>query len=79
MADFSTLVLFTAHLDHLTTFTNLTSVGVLVIAQLALLPFAGLHGAGAAILLTSLIMALWRYWLLFGFPISNAYSRRVGA
>ena len=79
MADFGVLALFTAHLDRLTTVTNLASVGVLVIAQLVLLPLAGLHGAGAAILLTSLIMALWRYWLLFGLPISNAYSRRVGA
>jgi O-antigen/teichoic acid export membrane protein len=79
MADFGALALFTAHLDRLTTVTNLASVGILVIAQLALLPLAGLHGAGAAILLTSLIMVLWRYWLLFGFPMSNAYSRRVGA
>lgn len=79
MADFGALALFTAHLDRLTTVTNLASVGILVIAQLALLPLAGLNGAGAAILLTSLIMVLWRYWLLFGFPMSNAYSRRVGA
>jgi O-antigen/teichoic acid export membrane protein len=79
MADFGALGLFTAHLDRLTTVTNLASVGILVLAQLVLLPLAGLHGAGAAILLTSLIIALWRYWLLFGFPSSNAYSRRVGA
>lgn len=79
MADFGALALFTAHLDRLTTVTNLALVGILVVAQLALLPLGGLHGAGAAILLTSLIMVLWRYWLLFGFPISNAYSRRVGA
>ncbi|UPJ66905.1 polysaccharide biosynthesis protein [Bradyrhizobium sp. 191] len=79
MADFGALGLFTAHLDRLTTVTNLASVGILVVAQLMLLPLAGLHGAGAAILLTSLIIALWRYWLLFGLPSSNAYSRRVGA
>ncbi|MDX3965454.1 MAG: polysaccharide biosynthesis protein [Bradyrhizobium sp.] len=79
MADFGALALFTAHLDRLTTVTNLASVGILVLVQLALLPIAGLHGAGAAILLTSLVIALWRYWLLFGFPISNIFSRRVGA
>ncbi|MET3970243.1 polysaccharide biosynthesis protein [Bradyrhizobium sp. S3.9.1] len=78
MADFGALALFTAHLDRLTTVTNLASVGVLVLAQLALLPIAGLHGAGAAILLASLIMTLWRYWLLFGFPVSNVHSRRAG-
>ncbi|MCS3501747.1 O-antigen/teichoic acid export membrane protein [Bradyrhizobium japonicum] len=79
MADFGALALFTAHLDRMTTVTNLASVGVLVLAQLALLPIAGLHGAGAAILVASLIMALWRYWLLFGFPVSSVYSRRADA
>ncbi|MDA9404498.1 lipopolysaccharide biosynthesis protein [Bradyrhizobium sp. CCBAU 45389] len=79
MADFGALSLFTAHRDRLTTVTNVASVCVLVLAQLALLPLAGLHGAGGAILLTSLIIALWRYWLLFGFSLKNVESGRVGA
>lgn len=75
MADFGALSLFTAHRDRLTTVTNVASVCVLVLAQLALLPIAGLHGAGGAILLTSLIIALWRYWLLFGLSLKNVQIR----
>lgn len=78
MADYGALCLFTAHRDRLTTVTNVASMCLLVIAQLLLLPLAGLHGAGAAILFTSLAIALWRYWLLFGFSITNAESGQVG-
>ncbi|MDE5443886.1 polysaccharide biosynthesis protein [Bradyrhizobium sp. CSA207] len=79
MADFGALSLFTAHRDRLTTVTNVASVCVSVIAQVSLLPFAGLHGAGAAILFTSLVIAFWRYRLLFGFSLANVDSGRVGA
>jgi hypothetical protein len=38
---------------------------VLGIAQVLLLPFAGIYGADAAILFTFSTMAHWRYRLLF--------------
>jgi O-antigen/teichoic acid export membrane protein len=79
LADFGNLGLFTAHRDRLTTLTNVASVFVLVIAQTLLLPLAGLHGAGGAILLTFAGIALWRYWLLFGFSFERPESRQVGA
>jgi hypothetical protein len=41
-----------------------------VLAQGLLLPFAGLYGAGAAILFTFSAITLWRYKLLFS-PASD--------
>ncbi|MBI5265027.1 MAG: polysaccharide biosynthesis protein [Bradyrhizobium sp.] len=65
LADFGAMSLFTAYRDRLTTLTNLVSVGVLAIAQTALVPFAGLYGAGGAILITFVGISLWRYLLVF--------------
>ena len=79
LADFGGLGLFTAHRDRLTTLTNVASVFVLVVAQTSLLPLAELHGAGGAILLTFVGIALWRYWLLFGFSVTPPETRRVVA
>lgn len=66
MADFGAMALFAAHQDRLMTITNVVSVIALVGAQLVLLPVAGLHGAGGAILVTSAGILAWRYWKLFG-------------
>ncbi len=66
MADFGAMALFSAHQDRLMTVTNVASVIVLVGAQLILLPVAGLHGAGGAILLASTGILIWRYRSLFG-------------
>jgi O-antigen/teichoic acid export membrane protein len=79
LADFGAMALFTAHSDRLTTLTNVVLVCVLVIAQTLLLPLAGLHGAGGAILITSVGIAIWRYWLLFGSSRANRESRQVEA
>ncbi|MET4257989.1 O-antigen/teichoic acid export membrane protein [Bradyrhizobium sp. S3.12.5] len=79
LADFGAVGLFTAHRDRMTTITNVALGCVSVIAQLVLLPIAGLYGAGGAILFTSLVIALWRYWLLFGPSFVNAESGRAGA
>ena len=79
LADFGGMGLFTAHRDRLTMLTNVVSVCVLVVAQTLLLPLAGLHGAGGAILITFVGIALWRYLLLFGFSLANPESRQVGA
>jgi O-antigen/teichoic acid export membrane protein len=65
IADFGGMALFTSHRDHMMTLTNLTAVIVLMLAQVLLLPLAGLQGAGAAILLTFSAIALWRCKLLF--------------
>jgi O-antigen/teichoic acid export membrane protein len=79
LADFGAMGLFTAHRDRITTLTNVVSVCVLVIAQTLLLPLAGLHGAGGAILITYVGIALWRYRLLFGSSLVNPESRQVEA
>jgi len=79
LADFGAMGLFTAHRDRLTTLTNVVSVCVLVMAQTLLLPLAGLHGAGGAILITSVGIALWRYRLLFGSSLANPEPQQVGA
>ena len=65
VADFGAMALFTSRRDYMMTLTNLVAVIVLTAAQILLLPFAGLDGAGAAILLTFSAMTLWRYKLLF--------------
>jgi O-antigen/teichoic acid export membrane protein len=65
VADFGAMALFTSRRDYMTTLTNLAAVIVLTLAQILLLPFAGLYGAGAAILFTFSAMTLWRYKLLF--------------
>jgi len=70
IADFGGMALFTSHRDHMMTLTNLAAVIVLVLAQGLLLPFAGLYGAGAAILFTFSAITLWRYKLLFS-PASD--------
>jgi O-antigen/teichoic acid export membrane protein len=79
LADFGAMGLFTSHRDRLTSLTNVVSVCVLVIAQTLFLPLAGLHGAGGAILITSVGIALWRYRLLFGSSVANPEPRQVGA
>jgi O-antigen/teichoic acid export membrane protein len=79
LADFGAMGLFTSHRDRLTSLTNVVSVCVLVIAQTLFLPLAGLHGAGGAILITSVGIALWRYRLLFGSSLANPEPRQVGA
>jgi O-antigen/teichoic acid export membrane protein len=79
LADFGAMCLFTAHRDRITTLTNVVSVCVLVVAQAFLLPLAGLHGAGGAILITFVGIALWRYRLLFGSSLATPESRHVGA
>ena len=66
VADFGAMALFSSHRDRMMTLTNLAAVVALTLAQLLLLPFAGLYGAGAAILLTFSAVTLWRYKLLFG-------------
>lgn len=78
-AEFGGICLFTAHRDRLTALTNVTSVCVLIIAQAVLLPLAGLHGAGGAILITFVGISLWRYWLLFGLSLANPASPQVRA
>jgi hypothetical protein len=78
LADFGAMGLFTAHRDRLTSLTNVVSLCVLVIAQIFLLPLAGLHGAGGAILITSVGIALWRYRLLFGSSLANPEPQQVG-
>jgi O-antigen/teichoic acid export membrane protein len=65
IADFEAMALFTSHRDRIMTLTNVSAAVVLTFAQGLLLPFAGLYGAGAAILLTFSAMAFWRYRLLF--------------
>ena len=79
LADFGAMSLFTAHRDRLTTLTNVVSVAVLAVAQVLLLPLAGLYGAGIAILITFVGIMLWRYWLLFGFSLASPELRQVGA
>jgi O-antigen/teichoic acid export membrane protein len=79
LAEFLGLGLFTAHRDQITTVTNVVSVCVMVIAQVLFLPVAGLYGAGGAILITFAGIALWRYWLLFGFSLESPHSRQVRA
>ena len=77
LADFGAMSLFTACRDRLTTLTNVVSVGILVVAQIVLLPFAGLYGAGGAILITFVGIVLWRYWLLFGFSLASPESQKM--
>jgi O-antigen/teichoic acid export membrane protein len=79
LAEFLGMGLFTAHRDQITMVTNVVSVCVLVVAQVLLLPVAGLHGAGAAILVTFAGISLWRYRLLFGFSLDSPHSRQVRA
>lgn len=71
LADFEAMGLFTAHRDRLTTLTNIVSVGVLAATQLVLLPLMGLYGAGAAILVTFIGIAIWRYRLLFDHSLTS--------
>jgi O-antigen/teichoic acid export membrane protein len=70
IADFGGIALFTSHRDQMMTLTNLAAVIMLLLAQGLLLPFAGLYGAGAAILFTFSAITLWRYKLLFS-PASD--------
>jgi O-antigen/teichoic acid export membrane protein len=79
LSEFLGLALFTAHRDQITTLTNVVSVCVLVVVQVLLLPIAGLHGAGGAILVTFSGISLWRYRLLFGFTLERPHSRQVRA
>jgi O-antigen/teichoic acid export membrane protein len=74
VADFGAMALFTARRDYMTTVTNLAAVIVLALAQIVLLPFAGLYGAGAAILFTFSAMTLWRHKLLFSHPSAEPQS-----
>lgn len=66
LADFGAMALFTARRDGIMTVTNIAAVVALILAQAALLPLAGLVGAGVAILLTFSAMAVWRFVLIFG-------------
>jgi O-antigen/teichoic acid export membrane protein len=66
LADFGAMALFTARRDGIMTVTNIAAVVALIVAQAALLPLAGLVGAGVAILLTFSAMAVWRFVLIFG-------------
>jgi O-antigen/teichoic acid export membrane protein len=75
VADLGAMGLFTARRDHVMTLTIVTSVLALAVAQAALLPIAGLHGAGAAIMIAFAAMILWRYQLLFGFTAKPAQPR----
>jgi O-antigen/teichoic acid export membrane protein len=75
VADLGAMGLFTARRDHAMTLTIATSALVLAIAQAVLLPLAGLHGAGAAIMIAFTAMILWRYQLLFGFRAKPKPSR----
>jgi len=68
IADFGAMALFTARRDHIMTYTNVASVALLVTVQVALMPLAGLYGAGAAILMTFAVVTLWRYRLIFVVP-----------
>jgi O-antigen/teichoic acid export membrane protein len=77
VADFGAMALFSAHQDRIMTITNVASIVALVAAQLVLLPLAGLQGAGAAILITSIAMLIWRHWLLFGLPMPWRRSASV--
>ncbi|WP_441279234.1 lipopolysaccharide biosynthesis protein [Tardiphaga sp. 172_B4_N1_3] len=77
VADFGAMALFSAHQDRIMTITNVASIVALVAAQLVLLPLAGLRGAGAAILITSIAMLIWRHWLLFGLPMPWRRSASV--
>ena len=70
VADFGAMALFTSHRDRMMTLTSLVAVIVLTLAQILLLPFTGLYGAGAAILFTFSAMTLWRYKLVFS-PASD--------
>lgn len=78
LADFGAMGLFTAHRDGLTTLTNVVSVCILIVVQIILLPLAGLHGAGGAILITFIGIAIWRYRLLFGSSLTKPASRQIG-
>jgi O-antigen/teichoic acid export membrane protein len=66
IADVGAMSLFTARRDHLTMLTNVAGIAGLLLCQVVLLPFAGLYGAGAAILIAFAALALWRHLLLFG-------------
>ncbi|MDQ8728052.1 polysaccharide biosynthesis protein [Bradyrhizobium sp. LHD-71] len=79
LADFAAMGLFTAHHDRLMTLTTVVSVGVLVIAQVTLLPLAGFYGAGGAMLITFIGIGLWRYRLLFDSLLTSPESRQLGA
>jgi O-antigen/teichoic acid export membrane protein len=77
VADFGAMALFTSHRDRMMTLTNLAAVVALTLAQLLLLPFAGLYGVGAAILLTFSAVTLWRYKLLFGRSVGMRPSQSL--
>ena len=77
VADFGAMALFSSHRDRMTTLTNLAAVVALTLAQLLLLPFAGLYGAGAAILLAFSAVTLWRYKLLFGRSVGMRPSQSL--
>jgi O-antigen/teichoic acid export membrane protein len=79
LSEFLGIGLFTAHRDQVTTLTNVASVCLLVVTQVLLLPIAGLHGAGGAILITFAGISIWRYQLLFGFSLGSPHSRQVRA
>jgi O-antigen/teichoic acid export membrane protein len=66
ISDVGALALFTARRDRPMTLTTAAALILLVMAQALLLPLWGLYGAGAAILIASVIVALWRHQLLFG-------------
>jgi O-antigen/teichoic acid export membrane protein len=65
VADCGAMGLFTTRRDKIMSLSNIVAVTTLSIAQLILLPIAGLLGAGAAILITFGGIARWRYKLLF--------------
>jgi O-antigen/teichoic acid export membrane protein len=79
IADFGAMALFTARHDRIMTLTNVVAAIVLVLAQVTLLPFVGLYGAGVAILITFSGVAFWRYKILFGVPPDRLESKRVDA
>ena len=79
MADFGAMALFTARRDTLMTISNVAAVGLLVLTQVLMLPFAGLLGAGGAILITFTAMTVWRFGVIFVRPSVGTEARGVGA
>jgi O-antigen/teichoic acid export membrane protein len=79
IADFGAIALFTARHDRVMTLTNVVAAIVLVLAQVLLLPFAGLYGAGGAILMTFSGVAFWRFKILFGAASDRTESQRADA
>jgi O-antigen/teichoic acid export membrane protein len=69
MADWGAIALFAARRDQIMTITNLAAVTGLAVCQSVLLPFAGLAGAGIALLVTFAAVTYWRMQLVFSGPV----------